>query len=91
MLQANLMVVFVHEQVLVHCLFYVARLLLAELNELCTYASHICCNLHVCFSQVSAFYVSPNPPNYLVRFVFCKTQDKLTNACELLEKYFSSR
>ncbi|KAL3157538.1 hypothetical protein ABBQ32_011995 [Trebouxia sp. C0010 RCD-2024] len=39
---------------------------------------------------VSAFYVSANPPKYLVRFCFCKTDDKLASACDLLEKYFAS-
>lgn len=38
--------------------------------------------------QVSAFYVSADPPKYLVRFCFCKTDDKLASACDLLEKYF---
>ena len=38
--------------------------------------------------QVSAFYVSSDPPKYLVRFCFCKTDDKLTKACDLLEEYF---
>lgn len=38
---------------------------------------------------VSAFYASPDPPRYLVRFVFCKTDDKLQKACDLLEAYFS--
>lgn len=51
----------------------------------------MCINNMACALQVSAFYVSPNPPKYLVRFVFCKTQDKLTKACDLLEQYFTSR
>ena len=38
---------------------------------------------------VSAFYQSPDPPRYLVRFVFCKTDEKLQKACDLLEAYFS--
>ena len=42
----------------------------------------------VALLQVSAFYVSPDPPKYLVRFCFCKTDDKLTRACDLLEEYF---
>jgi len=39
--------------------------------------------------QVSAFYVSPDPPRYLVRFCFCKADEKLHKACDLLEKYFA--
>ncbi|KAL0036368.1 hypothetical protein WJX77_004690 [Trebouxia sp. C0004] len=38
---------------------------------------------------VSAFYVSPDPPRYLVRFCFCKADEKLHKACDLLEKYFA--
>jgi aspartate/methionine/tyrosine aminotransferase len=40
---------------------------------------------------VSAFYVSPNPPQYMVRFVFCKTDEKLANACDSLEAYFKQQ
>ncbi len=39
--------------------------------------------------QVSAFYVSPDPPRYLVRFCFCKADEKLHKACDLLQKYFA--
>ncbi|KAA6425183.1 MAG: transaminase [Trebouxia sp. A1-2] len=38
---------------------------------------------------VSAFYVSPDPPRYLVRFCFCKADEKLHKACNLLENYFA--
>lgn len=38
--------------------------------------------------QVSAFYAGSNPPTHLVRFCFCKTDEKLSKAADLLEAYF---
>lgn len=38
---------------------------------------------------VSAFYDDADEaPRTLVRFVFCKTDDKLSQACDRIEKYF---
>ena len=45
----------------------------------------------MCFMQVSAFYVSSDPPRTLVRFCFCKTDDKLRKACDALEDFFGKR
>jgi aspartate/methionine/tyrosine aminotransferase len=42
-------------------------------------------------AQVSAFYVSANPPRSLVRFCFCKTDDKLQRACDALEEFFGKK
>ena len=44
-----------------------------------------------CVRQVSAFYVSANPPRSLVRFCFCKTDDKLQRACDALEEFFGKK
>lgn len=41
--------------------------------------------------QVSAFYNSPNPPQHLVRFCFCKSREKLEAACNQMEDYFRKR
>ncbi|BDA50079.1 probable N-succinyldiaminopimelate aminotransferase DapC [Coccomyxa sp. Obi] len=38
---------------------------------------------------VSAFYASKNPPRSLIRFCFCKEDEKLQRACAALHKYFS--
>lgn len=38
----------------------------------------------------SGFYVAPDPPRTLVRFAFCKSDDKLHSALKRLESYFSS-
>ncbi len=38
--------------------------------------------------QVSAFYVSPDSTRFLERFCFCKADEKLHKACDLLEGYF---
>ena len=41
---------------------------------------------------VSAFYEEESTaPKTLVRFVFCKTDEKLASACDALEKYFVAR
>ncbi|KAK9832533.1 hypothetical protein WJX81_006591 [Elliptochloris bilobata] len=40
---------------------------------------------------VSAFYISADPPRTLVRFCFCKTDDKLRQACDALESFFGKR
>lgn len=37
--------------------------------------------------QISGFYVGPNPPRHLVRFAYCKRDEKLHAAVERLEKY----
>ena len=42
-----------------------------------------------CWLQVSAFYMSKDPPRNLVRFCFCKTDEKLQNASKRLHQYFS--
>ena len=39
-------------------------------------------------AQVSAFYTSADPPRNLVRFCFCKTDEKLQSACQRLRQYF---
>ncbi len=39
--------------------------------------------------QVSAFYVSADPPCHLVRFCFCKAPQKLEAACDRLQQYFA--
>ena len=52
-------------------------------------ASRTLCLTYILALQVSAFYVSPDPPRYLVRFCFCKADEKLHKACNLLEKYFA--
>lgn len=38
--------------------------------------------------QVSAFYVSKEKPQHLVRFCFCKSDEKLMKAANQLEEYF---
>ncbi|EIE23119.1 PLP-dependent transferase [Coccomyxa subellipsoidea C-169] len=40
---------------------------------------------------VSAFYASKDPPRSLIRFCFCKDDEKLRQACAALKKYFSKK
>lgn len=42
----------------------------------------------VCLLQVSAFYVSKERPQHLVRFCFCKSDEKLRKAADQMQKYF---
>lgn len=35
--------------------------------------------------------MSADPPRTLVRFCFCKTDDKLRSACDALENFFGSK
>lgn len=39
------------------------------------------------FCQVSAFYANDAPPTHLVRFCFCKDDQKLVAACDRLQSY----
>ena len=41
-----------------------------------------------CFRQVSALYVSDDPPKHLVRICYCKSMEKLQKACDLMEAHF---
>ena len=41
--------------------------------------------------QVSAFYISKDKPHHLVRFCFCKDDEKLQKACDQLAQYFGAR
>lgn len=40
---------------------------------------------------LSAFYASDQRPHHLVRFCFCKNDEKLTSACEKLEAYLKQQ
>jgi len=38
--------------------------------------------------QVSAFYLSKDKPRHLVRFCFCKDDEKLERAADQMDRYF---
>ena len=40
---------------------------------------------------VSAFYASKDQPRHLVRFCFCKDDEKLKRGCDLLEQHFGAK
>lgn len=51
----------------------------------------VCETKHWFYVQVSAFYNSKEKPQHLVRFCFCKNDEKLQKAVALLEKYFGGK
>jgi aspartate/methionine/tyrosine aminotransferase len=54
-----------------------------------SFCFHVTRHAGVTLIPVSAFYEDANAaPRTLVRFVFCKTDEKLTQACDRLEDYF---
>ena len=42
-------------------------------------------------TQVSALYISDDPPKHLVRICFCKSMAKLQKACDLMEAHFKQQ
>lgn len=54
-----------------------------------SFCFHLTRHAGVTLIPVSAFYEDANAaPRTLVRFVFCKTDEKLSQACDRLEEYF---
>lgn len=45
----------------------------------------------VALIPTSGFYVAPDPPTTLVRFAFCKSDDKIHAALRCLEAYFAKK
>jgi aspartate/methionine/tyrosine aminotransferase len=54
-----------------------------------SFCFHLTRHAGVTLIPVSAFYEDANAaPRTLIRFVFCKTDEKLSQACDRLEDYF---
>merc|ERR1712130_217760 len=52
------------------------------------FATRLTTEAGVTVIPVSAFYVSKDKPQHLVRFCFCKDDDKLQRATDQMERYF---
>ena len=61
--------------------------------EILAEATSIVATVTLCIvrCQVSALYVSDDPPKHLVRICFCKSMPKLEKACDLMEAHFRQK